>query len=227
VRIASLLVALLAALASPARGDGSSEAQARGAYAQGVEAFGQQKYDVAELSFLRVYDLTHSPEVLYDLAVVLEKQHRWGEAAERYQAYLRDSIRVRDQARIRARIADLVGRQKRQDEMDRAMNEGRAAPSEVAQAPGNQVLALDEAELRPPDATPPPEPVRTAPVQQPLVERPAAAPHWWRRWWFWTAVGAVVAAAAVVTIAVVATRGAGESPTTFHDIGPGAPLVRF
>jgi hypothetical protein len=226
MRVAWVLLLLSTAVAHADGGAPIDEAHA--AYRDGVAAFNAGRYDVAELHFLRVYDLTHSAEVLYDAAVVAEKQHRWGDAAERYREYLRDSVKVRDRARIRARIDDLEGRQRRQEEVDKALNEGRTPPEAVAAAPGNVPILIEEDALDPDAAATPPvaPPVAApAPAQQPV--HAADGRPIYKKWWLWAAVGAVVLVAAIVAIAVPLSRAPGEAPTTFPDIGPGAPLVRF
>jgi hypothetical protein len=206
-------------------------ARAKEIYEAGVSAFNMQSYKDAETAFREVYDLIHSPEVLFDIALALEKQRQWGEAAKVYEAYLRDSRKVKDRRHITERVKTLHGRQRRQEETDLALNSGKPAPSEVAAAPGNEVMKMGEVDdglLTFGEAS---GVDKSAVTQDATVEKKPidTATPIYKKWWLWTGVAAVVVIVAVVIIAVEASGSAPAEMTSFPDIGPGAhaPLLRF
>src|SRR5258706_6638032 len=139
-------VAAAAQLPDPAPASKDPMIRAREVYDVGVNAYNQQFYSDAETAFREVYDLIHSPEVLFDIALCLEKERKWGPAAATYETYLRDSHKVKDRKRIEARVAELHGRQQRQEELDAALKSGKPAPHEVATSPGNEVMRMGQVE---------------------------------------------------------------------------------
>src|SRR5262249_43064305 len=159
-----------------------------------------------ETAFREVYDLIHSPEVLFDIALALEKQRQWGEAGKVYEAYLRDSRKVKDRKRISERIKTMQGRQRRQEEMDAALNSGKPAPSEVPPGRGNEGRKMGEADdgLLPfGEATATEkDPKADATVEKQPID--TATPIY-KKWWLWTGVAAVVVVVAIVVIAVAAS----------------------
>ena len=213
----SLLVAGAAA-ASPERKLSPEEnARARELYSGGAAAFRGGMYHDAEIAFREVYHFSHSPELFYDIALCLERQRKWGPAADTFAAYLKESRRAPDRKKIEARIADLRGRASRQADIDAATARGEAPPPEqVSTLPGNQVMKLGETEQgllgfgEAGDAAPEPAKAEPTPV--------------YKKWWLWTAVGggAAVILAVGVGAGVAASSRPGFSPATFPDFGPGA-----
>ncbi|MSP60117.1 MAG: hypothetical protein EXR72_07205 [Myxococcales bacterium] len=220
MRSALAAIAVLLATAMPvAAATPEDLARAREIYGAGTVAFEAQMYGDAEQAFRDVLRILQNPAAWYDIALTLEKQRKWGPAADGYATYLRDVQRPKSRARLEKRIGELRGRATRQAELDAALNaarpEGSGAP--LLSAPGNEVMKLGEAddsllgfgeagaELAPA--------VDNGPEQVPI----------WKKWWLWAAVGGAVLAAAIITIAVVATRGpAPLEKTTFGEFGPGA-----
>ncbi len=223
-------VAAFAQVHDPSPASTDPMVRAREVYDVGVNAYNQQFYSDAETAFREVFDLIHSPEVLFDIALCQEKQRKWGAAAQTYETYLRDSHKVKDRKRIEARIAELHGRQQRQDELDAALHSGKPAPHDVATSPGNEVMKMGEVEdglLGFGEATGGDE-KPAIDVNRNDHQVDTGGTPVYKKWWLWTIV-AVVAVAAAVTIAVVATSGGSPEMTTFPDIGPGAKglLLRF
>src|SRR5579871_6417725 len=89
--VLSLVLAPVAAVAQvgdPAPAAGDPMVRAREVYQVGVDAYNQQFYGDADKAFREVYDLIHSPEVLFDISLCLEKERKWGPAAATLETYL-------------------------------------------------------------------------------------------------------------------------------------------
>lgn len=195
-------------------------ARAKQIYAVGATAFAAQLYPDAEQAFREVYEILHAPNLLYNLALTLERERKWGPAADAYEGFLRDTRGGKDRRVIEKRTAELRARAARQEESAASKQPEVEAPA--SSAPGNGVLKMEESDDAPPAAvlaTPPPRADEAE--KKPL----------YKKWWLWAAVGGAVAAAAVIAVAVVAGGASGPpgAMTTFPDFGPGAagPLVRF
>lgn len=196
--------------------------QAREVYAVGATAYAAQLYPDAEQAFRDVYALIHSPNVLYNLALTLEKQHKWGPAAEAYEGFLRDTRGGRDRHAIEKRAEEMRARAQRQEESALPKVEAETPAPSVA---GNAVMKMEEPDdgLRGMDTS--------APPNSPAVGEGEKKPLY-KKWWLWVAIGGALVVAAVITAIVVVGNGSGGAPaaaTTFPDFGPGAhgPLLRF
>ncbi len=219
-RLASpLLLALLLATPAGAAPSAADLQRAKEISTAGTAAFNAELYPDAEQAFRDVYELTHSPSAVYNLALTLDKEKKWGAAADAYDQYAREAsaIPAKDRRAIERRAEELHRRADRQEEVA-APESGPQVPA--SSVPGNGTLEMSTTDEKPIaiDAA--------VPVAQPADE--GARPIY-KRWWLWTAVAAVVVAGAV-TVAVVATRpAAGELPsTTFPAFGPGsAALLQF
>jgi len=238
--VLSLVLAPVAAVAQvgdPAPAAGDPMVRAREVYQVGVDAYNQQFYGDAEKAFREVYDLIHSPEVLFDISLCLEKERKWGPAAATLETYLRDSHKVKDRHKLEKRIDELKGRAARQEEMDAAINSGKPAPHEVATSPGNEVMKMGSenedgllgfgeasGEEQKPAAT-----TNNNAVVEKKVDSGEGQTPVYKKWWLWTAVAAAVIVVAVVVIAVEVAGSGTPAATTFGDIGPGAHglLLRF
>ena len=87
---------------------------ARESYRVGSEAYQKGDFVAAESRFRHCYDLLHSPSLLNDLALSLEKQRKWRAAADTFEAYVHDSRKVKDKKRIEKHVVELRVRSERQ-----------------------------------------------------------------------------------------------------------------
>lgn len=158
----------------PKRAD---EKRARQHFEQGRLAFTEARYEDALLHFERSYALSGKPQLLFNLANVLDRLRRDEEAVARYREYLNALPSADNRVQVEERLAVL----------QRSLDERQAAQV-VPVVPTPQEVAA--AEL---NATPAPTPA--APLQPPSETRPL-----YRKWWVWTAVGTVVVAAVVIGV---------------------------
>ncbi len=76
----------------------------------GQQAYGDQRWDVARIEFQAAYQLSHEPDLLYNLIVIEEKDGNPSEAvtyARRYLAEKGAAISTKDADEVRGRIARL------------------------------------------------------------------------------------------------------------------------
>lgn len=139
---------------------------ARQAFREGTEAYEAGLYEEALARFRRAYELTGTPDVLYNIARAADRLDRNEEALDAYDLYLQLRPEAEDREHIEERILSLRA----------LLDSDRAAPP----AP------------RPPpvEATPEPEPVdvEPEPPEAPAAQDPGPAP--------WILAGGGVAVAA-------------------------------
>ena len=76
----------------------------------GQQAYRDQRWDVARIEFQAAYQLSHEPDLLYNLSVIEEKDGNTSEAvsyARRYLAEKGAAISTKDADEVRGRIARL------------------------------------------------------------------------------------------------------------------------
>jgi tetratricopeptide (TPR) repeat protein len=109
-----MLVVAVAAQAQPA-----AELRARELYATGKAAYDRGEYQAAYDAFWQSYQLSHAPELLYNVASALQGLHRPRDAAEALRSFVRlrptDPDRMQIEDRIHAldeeqRLFDLAAR---------------------------------------------------------------------------------------------------------------------
>lgn len=74
-------------------------------YQNGAAFFEAQNYAAARTEFEAAYQLTHYPDLLYNLAQVAEKQNRFADEEHYWQEYL--ATHPKDAAQVRTRLAQL------------------------------------------------------------------------------------------------------------------------
>ncbi|MGE0789981.1 MAG: tol-pal system YbgF family protein [Sandaracinaceae bacterium] len=120
-------MALAFSLAGAARaqdGAGTSHlAEAEAAFHAGEAAYANGEFDAALAYFRRCYELTHDPDVLYNVATVEDRLRHDEEALEAYRAYLSERPDTPDRAQVEGRITAL----------ERAIAEREAARQAAAQ----------------------------------------------------------------------------------------------
>ena len=108
-----LLVTLVAfvCLSSTAAVDAQSTAsrdarisQAKKAFASGTSAYAAGDFDTALRSFQRAYELTKSPDLLYNIATVSDRMRLDDEALEAYEGYLEARPKSADREHVESRI---------------------------------------------------------------------------------------------------------------------------
>jgi tetratricopeptide (TPR) repeat protein len=103
---AILLGAVLAA--PPVHAQDADTDEARGAFQAGEAAYRAGRFAEALDYFTRAYELTHEPDLLYNIATVQDRLRHDREAIEAYRAYLDARPDSSDRANIEARVAILL-----------------------------------------------------------------------------------------------------------------------
>lgn len=112
-RLSAALVAVLLAttLGLPSRADAQSEeelARARALFVEGQAAYDAGDFQVAAAKMREAYDLTHSPELAFNVARVYERMSEYAEAIRYFRIYLRRGQPDADaRADVERRIAAL------------------------------------------------------------------------------------------------------------------------
>jgi len=104
-------------------------AEAKDAFDDGSRAYADGEFDSALASFRRAYELTGSPDLLYNIATVSDRMRRDEEALEAYQGYLDARPKSTDREHVEGRIEVLraaIEAQKR-EELDAEIEARRAA----------------------------------------------------------------------------------------------------
>lgn len=78
--------------------------EARLAFTRGSAAYEAGRYDEALSAFQHAYELTHAPELLYNIGSVAERLRRDELAIESYEGYLRATPGASDRAAVEARL---------------------------------------------------------------------------------------------------------------------------
>jgi tetratricopeptide (TPR) repeat protein len=108
-------------------------AEAKEAFAAGTEAYADGEFKSALGSFRRAYELTGSPDLLYNIATVSDRMRRDEEALDAYQGYLEARPESTDREHVESRIDVLRAaiQARRRAELD-AEIEARSAAIEAA-----------------------------------------------------------------------------------------------
>jgi tetratricopeptide (TPR) repeat protein len=150
----ALIAMLLAALAAPplaAGQDGAALEAARLHFEAGQAEYAAGRFEEALTDFRAAYATTSAPEILYNIATVLDRLRRDAEAADAYERYLAAVPTSPERANLTARIELLRS------------------------AHGAPVPDLDEAPEEQAVVEPPPEDVPLTTVVEPPPEPPPAA----------------------------------------------------
>jgi hypothetical protein len=93
--------------ASPTPPAATETDEAKRLFSEGSEAYSKGEFQVAAAEFATAYELTHAPELLYNLGRCYEHLGDAERAAAEYQMYLRMSPDAEDRVEIEAKIAAL------------------------------------------------------------------------------------------------------------------------
>ena len=84
----SCVVSVGEARAQRSRVDDAQLAKAKAAFELGTRAYADGEFESALESFRRAYELTGSPDLLYNIATVSDRMRRDEEALQAYEGYL-------------------------------------------------------------------------------------------------------------------------------------------
>ena len=96
-----------AALAQSAETRGQRLAEAKEAFDIGTRAYADGEFETALASFQRAYELTGSPDLLYNIATVSDRMRRDVDALQAYEGYLEARPKSSDREHVESRIAVL------------------------------------------------------------------------------------------------------------------------
>ncbi len=82
-------------------------AEAKGAFDLGTRAYADGEFETALASFRRAYELTSSPDLLYNIATVSDRMRRDADALQAYEGYLEARPTSSDREHVESRIAVL------------------------------------------------------------------------------------------------------------------------
>lgn len=82
-------------------------AAAKEAFDLGTRAYGEGEFETALASFERAYELTGSPDLLYNIATVSDRMRRDEDALRAYEGYLEARPKSSDREHVESRIAVL------------------------------------------------------------------------------------------------------------------------
>jgi len=122
-------------------GDGPI-AEAKRAFASGTMAYADGDFETALASFKRAYELTDSPDLLYNIATVSDRMRRDEEALEAYEGYLEARPQSADREHVEGRI-DVLRKsieERRRAEFDAEIEAKRAATEAAARVRAERPL---------------------------------------------------------------------------------------
>lgn len=82
----------------------SAESAARAEFEAGRDAFDQGEYERALDYWRRSYDISHAPELLYNMGTALDRLRRNGEAIDIFSRYLEERADAPNRAEVEARL---------------------------------------------------------------------------------------------------------------------------
>ena len=85
----------------------AQKAEAKQHFVDGRERYADGQFNEAADHFIKAYDLTHAPELLYNLARCYEHLGEKERAADQYEMYLRMSPDAEDRAEVEKKIEEL------------------------------------------------------------------------------------------------------------------------
>jgi len=117
-------------------------AQAKKAFAAGSRAYQQGDFDTALRRFRQAYDLTESPDLLYNIATVSDRMRRDEDALRAYEGYLEARPASADRPHVESRIEVLRGsiEARREAELQAQIEAERAAQEAAARIKAERPL---------------------------------------------------------------------------------------
>ena len=103
----TFLVVTKGVLAQSEETRGERIAEAKEAFDLGTRAYADGEFETALASFRRAYELTGSPDLLYNIATVSDRMRRDEDALHAYEGYLEARPKSADREHVESRIAVL------------------------------------------------------------------------------------------------------------------------
>lgn len=199
-----LLVVLVAGVPVSAAAQSDAELErAREAFAAGVEATDEGRWDDAVASFREVMGVRATPQVKYNLAVALEQTGEYVETEQLLEEVVDGPELDRRTRREAEQLLEEVGPRAEEQRAEREAAAAAAAPTPEETA---QTSVLDEELFS--DADEEEQADEGGPI--------------FGEWWFWTGVGAVVVGAVLVGVLVASS---GDEDPVRGNLSPGVLRV--
>lgn len=117
-------------------------AEAKEAFAAGTEAYAEGDFEIALRNFRRAYELTDSPDLLYNIATVSDRMRLDEEALEAYEGYLEARPKSADREHVESRISVLreAIEARKRAELDAEIEARRAAVEAAARVKAERPL---------------------------------------------------------------------------------------
>jgi tetratricopeptide (TPR) repeat protein len=117
-------------------------AQAKRDFAAGTRAYQNGNFEAALARFRHAYELTKSPDLLYNIATVSDRMRRDGVALEAYEGYIEARPKSPDREHVEGRIKALRAaiRAQQRAELDAEIEARRAAIEAAAQVKAERPL---------------------------------------------------------------------------------------
>ena len=117
-------------------------AQAKKAFTSGTRAYANGDFETALRSFQRAYELTESPDLLYNIATVSDRMRLDDEALEAYEGYLAARPKSADREHVESRIEVLRAALEARDraELDAEIEARKAAIEAAARVKAERPL---------------------------------------------------------------------------------------
>lgn len=146
LRIAAIAIASMATTFGVQAQDAASHdaglEQAKKAFVAGRQAYGAGDFETALARFKHAYELTGSPDLLYNIATVFDRMRLDEEALEAYQGYLQARPRSADREHVESRISVLEEalEAQRRAELDAQIDARKAAVEAAARVKAERPL---------------------------------------------------------------------------------------
>jgi tetratricopeptide (TPR) repeat protein len=204
-----------------ARADEVSSAKAH--YLRATSHFAVGEFDDAARDYETAYKLHPDPALLFDAAQAHRLAGHHEKALLLYRSYVRMYPTGASANSCKEQIARLTV-------AISADQKAKSSPPTGTTEPAPPVMEPKAPEPAQAETTPPPQPQpqpqpHAAPPQPAVTTTAREQRPIHKKWWLWTAVGGAAVAAVVITVAVVETRGSGNSFSNVPDIGPRAPML--
>lgn len=136
------LVSATGVLAQRSQSPEERIAEAKEAFALGTAAYADGEFERALASFQRAYDLTGSPDLLYNIATVSDRLRRDEEALASYEGYLEARPKSVDREHVESRISVLRAaiEARRRAELDAEIEARKAAVDAAARVRAERPL---------------------------------------------------------------------------------------
>lgn len=136
------LVSIQSVQAQSSQSRDAQIAEAKDAFAVGTRAYADGEFETALASFRRAYELTGSPDLLYNIAAVSDRMRRDEDALGAYEGYLEARPESADREHVEGRIEVLRAaiESRRRAELDAEIEARKAAVEAAARVKAERPL---------------------------------------------------------------------------------------